>query len=325
MAKGKVLNVLYQSDDNYAMISGVSIISLLENNKHLDKINIFYCDYKISATNRRRLKNAVSGYVNANLTFIDAKPYHEEFQKLGVKTWHGVYVTWLKMLAVGDLKLSTDRVLFINGHTIINGALDELINLEFDNAVMALGYDCLINAHKKTIGLLPTDGYYNCGIMLFNHKKWLKDDIASEVKDHLLAKSDYVIADQDLCNVLFKGKIKTLNSTFNYSSAYHMFDQRKLLKANGLKPEYFYSYEELQENFYCPKIIHLLYGVKGRPWQEGSVHPQKYLWEKYLKLSPWKNTTRPTVVPNLAWRLNSLLPKSLFFRLYMLSFRKFGR
>ena len=37
-----ILNVLYQSDDNYAAVSAISIASLLENNKHLKQINIFY-------------------------------------------------------------------------------------------------------------------------------------------------------------------------------------------------------------------------------------------------------------------------------------------
>ena len=44
--KKKILNVLYQSDDNYAVVSAISIASLLENNKTLDEIHIFYCGYK---------------------------------------------------------------------------------------------------------------------------------------------------------------------------------------------------------------------------------------------------------------------------------------
>lgn len=39
-----ILNVLYQSDDNYAAVSAISIASLLENNKHLKQINIFILD-----------------------------------------------------------------------------------------------------------------------------------------------------------------------------------------------------------------------------------------------------------------------------------------
>ncbi|RZM29480.1 MAG: hypothetical protein EOO88_04785 [Pedobacter sp.] len=322
----KTLNVLYQSDDNYAMISGISIISLLDNNQHLDGINIFYCDYKITKVNRDRLKKVVAGYKNAKLVFIDAQKYHSTFLDLKVKPWHGVYITWLKMLAFGDLKLKTDRVLFINGHTIINGPLDELIDLDFEDNVMALSYDGLVNDHKKTIGLEETDGYYNCGIMLINHKKWQEEKLDAFIKAHLKEKSDYVIADQDLCNVVFRGKIKTLGSTYNFSSAYYAYDLKKFLNVNDLKPAYFYSYEELMASYYAPKIIHSLFGVQGKPWEVNNKHPQRFLWKKYLDMTPWKNAKRLEAKPSLTWRLYDILPRGLFMQLYIIAVRrKFGK
>jgi len=308
------------------MVSGISITSLLANNKHLDTINVFYCDYKIGQKNKDRLQKVVNGYANAKLIFINAEKYHKIFIELGVRPWHGVYVTWLKMLVFGDLSLDTDRVLFINGHTIINGSLDELIDLNFDNNVMALGYDCLTNDHKSTIGLDRSDSYYNCGIMLINHKKWIDDGIAEIVKSHLQEKSDYVIADQDLCNVLFRGQIKALSSTYNYSSAYYAYNIKSLLKLNDLRPEYFYSYEELMENYYTPKIIHSLFGVTGKPWEQGNKHPQRFLWKKYIDMTPWRNVTKPVAKRTLTWRLYDILPKSIFMFLYMVAIRrKFGR
>ena len=326
MSNKKVLNVLYQSDDNYAMVSGISIVSLLENNQHFDEINIFYCDYMISSANRNKLTILAGKYVNSSLEFIDAEPYHVTFKSLGVKPWHGVYVTWLKILAFGDLKLSSDRVLFINGHTIINGALDHLIELDFEDNVMALSYDGLANVHKDTIGLSRTDGYYNCGIMLINHKKWLKENINEFLLDQLEKKSDYVIADQDLCNVLFKGRIKTLSSTYNFSSAYYAYDLKSFLRVNDLKPEYFYSYEELMSNYYAPKIIHSLFGVLGKPWEVESRHPQRYLWKKYLDMTPWRLAKLPAAKRSLTWRLYEALPRAVFMKLYIVAVRrKYGK
>jgi lipopolysaccharide biosynthesis glycosyltransferase len=322
MKKKSILNVLYQSDDNYAMVSGISIASLLENNRHLDEVNIFYCDYNISKGNRGNLRSLVDGYKNGHLQFIDAKKYHKTLGELKVKPWHGVYITWLKLLAFGDLDLATDRVLFINGHTIINGPLDELIELDFEGNVMALSYDCLLNEHKKTIGLSETDSYYNCGIMLINHKKWRAEDLTKKLKQHLTEKSDYVIADQDLCNVLFKDQIRTLSSTYNFSSAYYAYNLKRLLKINDLKPDYFYSYEELMENYYSPKIIHSLFGIKGKPWEMGNEHPQRFLWSKYIALTPWKDAPRPAAKHTTNWSLYDLLPNVLFMRLYKFAVKR---
>lgn len=320
------INVLYQSDDNYAMVSGISITSLLENNKHLDAINIFYCAYKISDKNKAKLIGLAKRYKNAHIKFLNGTKYHNTLTRLGVKPWHGVYVTWLKLLAFGDVALSTDRLLFINGHTIINGSLDELITMDLGDAVMALSYDCLTNRHKKTIGLSENDGYFNCGIMLINHKKWMSENIESVLIRHLREKSDYVIADQDLCNVLFRGEIRLLNVTYNFSSAYYAYDVKTLLRINGLSSEYFYSYEDIMENYYDPKIIHSLFGIKGKPWEQGNSHPQRYLWEKYLRLTPWKNEVRKQAVHTMTWRLYDVLPKFVFMILYKYSVEsKFGR
>lgn len=324
--KQQVLNVLYQSDDNYAMVSGISIVSLLENNKHLNKINIFYCDYKISDQNKLRLNEIVNRYKNSNLKFINTNGYHKTLLDLKVKPWHGVYITWLKLFVLDDLSIKTDRILFINGHTIINGPLDELLELDFENNIMALSYDCLTNDHKKTIGLRETDGYYNCGVMLINHKKWIEDNISKKIKLHLKQKSDYVIADQDLCNVMFNGQIKTLDSTYNFSSAYYAYDIKQLLAINNLKPDYFYTYKEIMGNYYSPKIIHSLFGITGKPWEDGNNHPNRFLWDKYIGMTPWRDLKRPIAKYNINWFLYKILPNRIFMLLYIVGVkRKFAK
>ncbi len=323
--KKKILNVLYQSDDNYAVVSAISIASLLENNKTLDEIHIFYCGYKLSKQSKDRLKKLVEKYPNSYLTFINPNTYHKKLQKLGVKPWHGVYVTWLKMLALADLEIKTDRVLYLNPHTIITSSLDGLLELDFEKNIMALAYDTLTNQHKATIGLQPTDGYYNCGIMLINHKKWLKDDVSSQVVEHLSKKSDYVIADQDLCNVMFRGQIKTLDVAYNFSSAFYAYRPQDLLRINNLKQPYFYSYDEIMTNYYSPKIIHSLYGIQGKPWEVGNKHPNRLLWQKYFALTPWKNTELPHAKKTLVWYLYDILPRPIFMQLYIMAVeRKFA-
>jgi len=41
----RILNVLHQSNDGYTVVCATSIVSLLENNKSLDEINIYYLGY----------------------------------------------------------------------------------------------------------------------------------------------------------------------------------------------------------------------------------------------------------------------------------------
>ena len=237
-----------------------------------------------------------------------------------------MYITWYKMLAFADLRLPTDRLLYLNPHTLITGPLDHLIELDFEDAVMALSYDgTMVNAHKEVINLKPTDGYFNCGIMLINHKKWLDESIDTELRDHL-ANHEYMVADQDLCNVLFRGKIKKVGVEYNFSTTYYGYDVKKFLRANNLRPEYFYSYDEIMQSYYSPKIIHSQFAVVGKPWDRQSDNPLSHIWHHYLRLTPWRESSLPVAKPNLNWWLYKFLPQSILTRLYAFAVsRKFAR
>lgn len=56
------LNVLYQSDNNYAVFMGVSICSLLENNKKAEQITVYVIDDAISEINKQLLVDMVHSY-----------------------------------------------------------------------------------------------------------------------------------------------------------------------------------------------------------------------------------------------------------------------
>ena len=66
----EVLNVLYQSNDNYAPITGVSLTSLLINSKDIEEINVYVLDDKISAKNIKKLKKTCEKF-KRNIYIID--------------------------------------------------------------------------------------------------------------------------------------------------------------------------------------------------------------------------------------------------------------
>lgn len=321
-----ILNVLYQSDDNYVAVSAISIASLLENNKHLKQINIFYLGHELKKGSINKFNEMVSSYKNATITFVDVSGYPDELKEIGVKAWKGLYITWYKMLAFAKLDIKTDRILYINPHTVISGALDDLLEFDFEDNILALSYDAtMVNAHKNVIGLKPTDGYFNCGIMLVNHKKWIKDKIDSKMREHL-RHNHYEVADQDLCNVFFKDKIKLVSVEYNFSTVFYGYDIKKYIKANGFTPESFYSYSDIMEAYYTPKIIHSQFGITGRPWQTGNDNPVGLLWHKYLGMTPWKNAKIPEAKKDINWLLYKLLPQAIIVKLYAWAVkRKFAK
>lgn len=321
----KILNVLYQSDDNYILALAASITSLLENNQEFKKINIYYIGYKISSDNIEKLQKLIKNFSNADLFFIDEalKGYNHIFENLdGARAWNNRYITWYKLLAFDEIDFPTDRVLYLNPHTIITSSLHELTELEFCGKLLALSYDCIREEHKFFIGLTQDEGYYNCGVMLVNIERWKAENITQFCLESLSEKNNFTIVDQDFCNVMFREDIKLLGPEYNFSSAYYAYPLKTLLKINNLDDYNYYSFQELMAEYYEPKIIHSSFGLTGKPWEEGNQHPNKYLWDKYIKLSPWKDSKRPVAKRTLAWWLYNHLPKKIFMQLYKIAVRK---
>ena len=86
------LNVLYAADNNYAPFLGVSVYSLLENNKDLAKITIYAVLDNVSKENTNRLKKLVSEY-GRELVIKEASEFNALMEQLGVPKYRGSYAT----------------------------------------------------------------------------------------------------------------------------------------------------------------------------------------------------------------------------------------
>ena len=56
------MDILYSSSDSYAFLTGISILSLLENNRECDAIHIYIMDNHISDINKNKLIEVVKEY-----------------------------------------------------------------------------------------------------------------------------------------------------------------------------------------------------------------------------------------------------------------------
>lgn len=53
------MNIVYSSSDSYAPIAGVSLYSLLKNNKQCKELSVFIIDNNISEKNKEKIHNAL--------------------------------------------------------------------------------------------------------------------------------------------------------------------------------------------------------------------------------------------------------------------------
>lgn len=316
----RILNVLTQSDENYLIPGSVMVTSLCENNTHFDEINVYYLSLGISPKNCKKLKSLEKKYNNLTLNIIDSKKYQAEAEELKLSKWNGKLITWFKLLVLSDLDINTDRVLYLNPHSLITGRLDGLTIIEFGKNVMINIYDYFENF--PGVVDIPNskkgDAYFNCGLMLFNHKRWQKEGIGEHIKKSLRDKSDFRIADQDFCNIFFKNKIGVMPFEYYVWETFYLYNPKASLKTWLLynRPNY-YTPDDVFGSLLTPKIIYLT-SAPGRTWYKNTKAPAAPLFQKYLKMTPFFDYDRPETQRNLAFFVTFYLPKSVSLRINFL-------
>lgn len=315
-----ILNVLYQSNDNYAMVTGISILSLFENNKSLEQINIYILDDQITEENKEKLRQLCDRY-RRSLHFIDTTKILEKLKSLHVSPFRNSYTTYFKLMALKNLTVPGDRILQIDGDTIINHSLEALCSFDLTGSICAASYECVLNKYKSLVGIPENEHYYNCGVLLINQPMWVSENCEERIVKHLKeVRNGYYTVDQDIINVLFRKKIKHMDLTYNFNSGFYIYGVKESLKLYRLKESYYYSEEHIRETMKDPMINHCMGAMTGRPWEKDSIHPQNELFDRYFVLSPWADCEKKTVRRSAIFRaqrfLYTHLPRPMYIPIH---------
>jgi len=291
--------------------------SLMENNKTLYEINFFLLNDQISEENLEKFKSCCEQY-GRSLSILET---NEILRKLKddfrVSPFKGTYTTYFKLFALKSIPLTTDRILQLDGDTVINGSLEPLCDIDLSDCVFAASYDCTMNQYKALIDIPITDKFYNGGVLLVNQSEWIKDDCEQQIANHLKnVRSGYYTVDQDILNVLFRKKIKYLDLKYNFNSGFYVYGIKESFRIYNLKPEYYNTYEEVAEAYKDPVIYHCMGAMTGRPWETNSIHPQNDIYDKYLAMSPWKDCEKVSVNRAEIFKIQRFLYRVLPRRIY---------
>lgn len=303
--KQSSLDILYQSDNNYAVVTGVSIASLLENNKNIANLQIHLIDGGITKKNLENLRILVKEY-GRSLNIIDGKKLEKKLIESKCRPYKGSYVTYYKLLAFKDIKTQTNRILMLDGDILVLQSLIELCDLDLTNYIMAEIVDPYMPRYLiRSVGVPDSRDYYNAGVMLINQDEWRAQNCEKRILDHWKkVKSDYLFADQDVTNILFGDKIKELHLKYNFYS-----------KALMLRP-----YERLLMNFDKqmlndvrsdgPVCVHCIdESWRMRPWFNGNTHTMTKEWDFYLEKTPWAGWDKLNAATNRFHKIDRVLYK----------------
>lgn len=283
------MDILFSSSDSYAFLTGISILSLLENNKSSERIHIYIMDNKISENNKNRLVEVVSRY-NRKITFVPM-PDMKKLTGLDIDTRRWNISTFGRLYMASALPDTVHKVLNIDCDTIIVDSLEPLWNTDLTGKVFGGMLECINDRYRRNVGM-KNDGYYmNGGIVFLNldevRKNNYEDKFTSYIKKY---GSSLAYLDQDVLNgtVPQEKKLK-LPMRYNVLSIYFYASYEQVLKIRRSKA--FYSKDEFISAVENPGLVHFttcfLDGL--RPWIKGNQHPYLDTFLKYKDMSPWKD------------------------------------
>lgn len=221
------LNVLYAADNNYAPFLGVSVFSLLENNKDIDKITIYAVLDNVSDDNKKKLVQLIDDY-KRELIIVDAAEFNALMEKLGVPKYRGSYATHFRKFFHMIIKDDVESLLYIDSDSIVTGSLKPLLNLNMGDACAGVVLDALGQKYKQLIGFAAEETYFNAGVTFIHVPNWKKNNCTDSLMDHIKnVRSKYCNPDQDLFNFVLRGKTIVLPPEYNFMPVHRAYTDRK--------------------------------------------------------------------------------------------------
>lgn len=285
------MDIMYSSSDSYAFLTGISILSLLENNKACDEIHIYIMDNHISEENRKKLTDVVTGY-NRQIFFVPMPDMKElTGQEINTRRWN--ISTFGRLYMASSLPESVHKVLNIDCDTIIVDSLEPLWNTDMTGKVFGGMLECINNRYRRNVGKKNGDYYMNGGIVFLNLDEVRAGGYEKKFTDYITRYgSSLAYLDQDVLNsVVEQEKMIKLPMRYNTLSIYFYANYAQVLKIRRSCEADFYSRDEFEKAVAAPGLVHFttcfLDGL--RPWIEGNRHPYRDEFLRYKQLSPWKD------------------------------------
>lgn len=252
---------LQDKDGHYAEHAGVVLASVFNNTSSPVNVHVLH-DETLTEENKQKLLQLTARYRHS-INFYPIVLPEEMLQVMAavnsINLWTPACMYRLLLPAL----VQVEKVIYLDCDVLVNMDIAELWNVDLKHHFLGAIWDQGIREVAHVIndkGLNP-DLYFNSGVVLFSlnnirsHVTWYEETI-----NFLRNYPDSTMPDQDALNAVFGGNYLPLDMRFNFF--------------NMTIPDHDYS----------NKIVHFTGAVKF--WDKES--PGWNLYQKYLKLTPWR-------------------------------------
>ncbi len=274
------MNISYSCNDYYIPQTGISLISLFENNKDIDEITLFFVSKGVTEENKNIIKNICDKY-GRELRIVEFDDIAPDLNLSDTGRHIETIYTKIFYSRIPELH----KIIYLDSDTIISGSLRDLWETDLSDNYMGMVETYTGKNAKRLLNIPSSAPFFNDGFAIVNVDYCRENNL---IEKCLKLISDFdgnppVLSEGTLNKVCY-GHILPISPRYNMMAGlYHLFK---------LNPQYIseklnYSMEDLKDSFAHPIIIHYLSAFYDRPWNSGCKHPLKQYYEKYKLLSPW--------------------------------------
>lgn len=272
------MKIICSFDNKYSPYAGVMLASLFENNKDV-AITVYALTDYVDDANQQKFYELANNYkqqiffVNIDINkFRDLPHGGTRFSHIGL----GAYYRLLS-----DVLLPNDviKALYLDCDIIVNASLKSLYDIDITDVAVCALYDKpdVSSNYSERLGYNGNDGYVNSGVLLINLEYWRRMKFSEKAFQFLHTHLDKIVYhDQDVLNALLHDKKKVFPLRYNMMECFFM-------KQPSLHSMYL---NQLHDAILHPAIIHFT-GTR-KPWHIECNHPYRYLYMKYLAMTPWR-------------------------------------
>ena len=263
-------------DDGYLYPTIVSITSMMEN-KSKNSYYEFYIMHpaEFSEDSKHKLKTLERKYSGCSINLIDMTDKYKNAYDIGHITTPAYY-----RLSLSDLLPDKDKVLWLDGDTLIFKDLRSMYNLDMTGLYYRGFLDNSPRLPEK-FGIYDNDHYICDGVMAVNLEELRKDDMVRKFNDFIEKNNDKLVQhDQTVINILCYKKIKKLPTVFGFINYYNTAKEARNY-TECLIAKDSYSKEDMEYGFNNVEVLHCV----NKPWKEPRAPFAKVWWNYARKTS----------------------------------------
>ncbi len=212
-----VIDIVYCTDSNYLEHVGVSITSIILNNKN-NNIHFHIFLYDVSDKEKNKLQELSSAITLYSIPIDELNKYVDIKNE---KIQHINRSMYIRLSVPRLLPDYIDKFIYLDADILCFGDISSVLDINIDSVVCAVTADSLnndnilANVNRLSLG---SKKYFNSGFLFINTQNWKKFDIENKVNQILLSPENYnlIYPDQDALNIVLQENLVFIDVKWNY-------------------------------------------------------------------------------------------------------------